>query len=126
MMSDSIPFSTSFLKATFDGEICAAAVSRDQLTDEDNLEQFTQDLNLLIEKHEVRNLILQLSQVRYMTSSAIGKLIALHRKVNRSGGRMVLCELTPEVSEALSASRLLEYFSVEPDLDLAILALQAT
>jgi anti-anti-sigma factor len=60
-----------------------------------------------------------------MTSSAIGKLIALHRRVNRAEGRMILCELTPDVSATLDTSRLLGYFAVEPDLAAALYAMHA-
>ena len=124
-MPEPVPCLSTFLNVTREDEIYIVCVDRDRLTDEDNLEQFAQDLNLLIEKQEIRSLIMQLGKVRYMTSSAIGKLIALHRRINRSEGRMILCELTPDVSATLDTSRLLGYFAVEPDLAAAIYAMQA-
>jgi len=123
-MSDSIPFQSSFFSAVQAGEIHIVTVNRDQLTDEDNMEQFGQDFNLLIEKHEITKMILGLNRVRYMTSSAIGKLIGFHRKLNRSGGTLILCELTSEVSSTLETSRLLTYFNSCPDLAKAIATLQ--
>jgi anti-sigma B factor antagonist len=125
MMPDPVPSPSSFFNLSREGDIYIIAVDRDRLTDEDNLEQFSQDINQLIEKHEIRSLILQLTNVRYMTSSAIGKLIGLHRKINRADGRMVLCELTPDVSATLETSRLLGYFAVEPDLAAAIYTMHA-
>jgi len=99
-------------------------VNRDQLTDDDNMEQFGQDFNLLIEKYEITRFVLVLSRVRYMTSSAIGKLITLHRKLNRSGGSLILCELSPDVASTLDTSRLLTYFTSCPDQASAIAKLQ--
>lgn len=125
MMPEPVPSPSSFFNITREGDIYIISVDRDRLTNEDNLEQFSQDINQLIEKHEIRSLIMQLNQVRYMTSSAIGKLIALHRRVNRAEGRMILCELTPDVSATLDTSRLLGYFAVEPDLAAALYAMHA-
>ena len=106
------------------GDIHIVTVNRDRLTDEDNMEQFGQDFNLLIEKHEITKMILGLNRVQYMTSSAIGKLIGFHRKLNRSGGTLILCDLTSEVSSTLETSRLLTYFNNCPDLATAIATLQ--
>lgn len=124
-MPEPVPSPSSFFNLAREGDIYIISVDRDRLTDEDNLEQFSQDINQLIEKHEIRSLIVQLNQVRYMTSSAIGKLISLHRRVNRAEGRMILCELTPDVSATLDTSRLLSYFAVEPDLAAALYAMHA-
>ena len=101
-------------------------MTRDQLTDDDNMEQFGQDFHLLIEKYEITRFVLVLSRVRYMTSSAIGKLITLHRKLNRSGGTLILCELTPDVASTLDTARLLTYFTACPDQATAIAKLQST
>ena len=122
-MSEAVSFPSTFFSVARDGDRHLVTVERDQLTDEDNLEQFGQDFNLLIEKHEVMKFALLLSRVKYMTSSAIGKLITLHRKVNRLGGTLVLCELNPDVSETLGTAQLLTYFNVSLDLATALQAL---
>ncbi len=123
-MSEAVPFSSSFFSVVRMGDIYLVTVNRDQLTDEDNLDQFSQDYQLLIEKHEVSKIVLLLTRVRYMTSSAVGKLITLHRKLNRSGGTLVLCELTPDVAAIFDTSRLLTYFTASPDLAAAMAMLQ--
>lgn len=124
-MPDVVPFQSTFFSVLQADDIYTVTVNRDQLTDDDNMEQFGQDFNLLIEKHEITRFVLVLSRVRYMTSSAIGKLITLHRKLNRSGGSLILCELTPDVAATLDTSRLLTYFASCPDQASAIAKLQS-
>ena len=124
-MPDPVPFQSSFFSVVQVDDIHIATVNRDQLTDDDNMEQFGQDFHLLIEKHEIKKFALVLTRVRYMTSSAIGKLITLHRKLNRSDGMLVLCELTPDVASTLDTARLLTYFTSCPDLAAAIAKLQS-
>ena len=97
----------------------------DLVTDVDNLEQFGQDFNLLIEKHEMTKIVVRLTRVKYMTSMAIGKLITLHRKLQRMKGKLVLCELMPDVAATLEAAKLLTYFTTTPDLALALAAIQS-
>ena len=125
MMPDPISFQSSFFSIVHDGDVFVATINRDRLTDEDNLEQFHQDFSLLIEKHEVVKFVLRMSRLRYLTSSAIGKLITLHRKVNRLGGTLVLCELTSDVLTTLEAARLLTYFTNSKDLTGAMAMFEA-
>ncbi len=123
-MPQPIPFKSSFFTVAQKGDVYVVSVDRDQLKDDDNLEQLSQDFNLLIEKHEITKIVLCLSRVRYMTSMAIGKIISLHRKLQRTDGTLVLCELVPDVASTLEAAKLLTYFTTTPDLAAALVKLQ--
>lgn len=120
-MPESIPFSSSFFHVTHHEGVHVVSIIRDQLTEEDNLEQFALDYSRLIEKHSVQRIVLIMKQVRYMSSSAIGKIITLHRRLNRSEGTLVLAELTTGVESILQTSRLLEYFKSAPDQEAALM-----
>lgn len=124
-MSEPIPFKSSFFTVAHSDDVYVVTVDRDQLKDDDNLEQFSQDFNLLIEKHEITKIVLRLSRVRYMTSMAIGKIISLHRKLQRTNGTLVLCELAPDVSSTLEAAKLLTYFTTSSDLTAALSRFQS-
>lgn len=95
-------------------------ITRCRLTEEENLEQLDRDFLTLTDKLQVRKIILDLTSVLYMSSSAIGKLISLHRRLVRAEGRLVLCSLQPEVRETLSTSHLLTYFSVADSAETAV------
>ncbi|OAI54056.1 hypothetical protein AYO47_03750 [Planctomyces sp. SCGC AG-212-M04] len=104
-----------FFKIALDRDVATVDVLRDRLTEEDNIEQFGQELTSLVEKQKVSKIILNMEHVKYFTSSAIGKLIMLHRKMSRSDGEMVLTKLSPEVQEILETSQLLNYFNRADD-----------
>ena len=104
-----------FFKIALDQDVATVDVLRDRLTEEDNIEQFGQELTSLVEKQKVSKIILNMAHVKYFTSSAIGKLIMLHRKMSRSDGEMVLTKLSPEVQEILETSQLLNYFNRSDD-----------
>lgn len=107
----------TYFTLTADDETVVASFHRTQLTDEDNVEQLGQDLFALVEKDNHRRVILNLSMVRFVTSAVLGKWITLHRKLVRSDGVLVLCNLQDGVREILEASRLLTYFQTAATLD---------
>jgi anti-sigma B factor antagonist len=96
---------------------------RQQLTDEDNIEQVGDALFALVEKDAHSRIILDLSQLDYITSSVLGKFITLHRRLHRLGGAVVLCAIQPNVRESLRASRLLDYFQTADSVEDAHAAL---
>ncbi len=124
-MSEPVPFQSSFFTVVQQGDAYVVSIIKNQLTDVDNLEQFGQDFNLLIEKHEMTKIVVRLTRVKYMTSMAIGKLITLHRKLQRMKGKLVLCELMPDVIATMEAAKLLTYFTTTPDLASALAVIQS-
>jgi anti-sigma B factor antagonist len=101
-----------------DGAVVVTFV-RQQLTDEDNIEQLGEALFSLLEKDAQLRIILDLSQLDYVTSSVLGKFITLHRRLRRQGGALALCGLQPNVRETLRASRLLDYFQTADSVEAA-------
>lgn len=122
MMPEPVAFPSNFFTLEQEGGVYIASLNRVQLSDDDNLEQLSQDFNLVVDKCGISRLVLRLNGVRYMTSSAIGRLITLHRKMNRSEGILVLSEPTPDVGLILDTARLLTYFTVRSTLTEAIQA----
>jgi len=71
--------------------------------------------------------VLDLQMVQYLGSLGIGPLLALRRKLLETGGRMVLCGLSPEVAEVFRVTRLISTrggppapFEVEADAATAV------
>ena len=108
-----------FFKIDLEGDVATVDVLRDRLTEEDNVEEFGQELVSLIEKQKPTKIILGMGRVKYFTSSVIGKLIMLHRRMSRGDGELILAQLAPEAEEILSTSQLLSYFKTAPTVDQA-------
>ncbi len=69
----------------------------------------------LLHKHEPKRLVLNLSQVPYMDSSAIAVLVEALQKIRKSGGRIFLTDLQPRVKGLLEIARLDSIFVVAKD-----------
>jgi anti-anti-sigma factor len=61
--------------------------------------------------------------VEFVTSSVLGKLITLHRRLHRHDGKMVICNLWGEVESVMETSKLDMYFNLTPDVESAVVML---
>jgi anti-anti-sigma regulatory factor len=59
-----------------------------------------------------RALLLDLSRVRVPTAGSLGRLVALHNRLQDSGGRLVLCNVGHRAFEVLELTRLTELLDV--------------
>ena len=99
-------------------------LTQSHLTDEDNIEVFGTDLLNLPDQYDCQKIVVDSTHVVYVTSSVLGKLITLHRKLHRSNGSMVLCCIGSEFMEVLQTSRLHSYFTIADDVAAATQKLQ--
>jgi anti-anti-sigma factor len=52
--------------------------------------------------------------VKYLTSSVLGKLVSLHKRVKHAGGHFQVVNLGPEVYEIFKATRLDTFIDLQP------------
>ena len=79
-----------------------------------NSEAVGAELSRLAEGRPGLHLRLELAAIRYATSTALGKLVGLHRRLRAAGGRLVLCGPSPAVAEVLGVTRLDTILEVAP------------
>lgn len=102
------------------GDVTVVTVTAEKLSEEQNLEEFGVQLFTYVDQYECNKLALECSAVKYASSSAIGKLITLHRKLKRTEGRLVVCCLQEAFKEILEAARLYSYFETADTVDAAV------
>lgn len=119
------PGSTTHFSCTEQDGVVVVTFVRQQLTDEDNIEQLGESLYLLLERDAQSRIVLDLSHLDYVTSAVLGKFITLHRRLHRQGGALVLCAMQQNVSETLRSSHLLDYFQTADCVETAKAVLTA-
>lgn len=112
-------FRPAYIAVNTDDDVSTVRFMLSNLTDEENIELLGHELFTLVDQMGCRKIILNMEHVRYMTSSVLGKLISLHRKLHRSDGRLVICNIGEELDQIMSASRLNQYFHMADDLNAA-------
>jgi anti-sigma B factor antagonist len=104
-------FHPRYLKLTEHDDILVVRFGVSHINDEENIEDLGHELFLLPDQYGFQKIVLNMSGVEYITSSVVGKMITLHRKLHRNRGKMMISDLTPGVQDVLDASRLLSYFT---------------
>jgi anti-sigma B factor antagonist len=99
--------------ARIDGENLLATVSGE--IDLHNSPELRVALLELIEKHQPQRLILNLSQVPYMDSSAIAVMVECLQKLRKNGGKLCLTHLHSRVRGLLEIARLDSIFVLAED-----------
>lgn len=117
-------FHPAYIALRYDGDLPIVSFTLERITEDENIEQLGHELFSLVDQYGCRKIVLDLTGVQYITSSVIGKLITLHRRLHRHSGRFVMCNLRKEVGDVFRTSGLLDYFHSADDLDAALAGLR--
>ena len=82
------------------------------------------EIDELMNKHEVRHLLLDFTPVDLAGSAALGMLIRLKGKCANMNCHLALCCLQPTVAEVLRITQLDQIFDIYDNVDAAIAAAQ--
>jgi anti-sigma B factor antagonist len=83
---------------------------------EDSVYAVTDQLSRLIDGLDRPDLVVDLEEVRFLTSTALGKLLALHKRLRAAGGRLRVTGVADPVYEVFRVTRLHEVLDVRPRL----------
>jgi len=83
-----------------------------------------EEIPRLIEDSHPIALVLDFREVLWISSSALGRLVELLKRVRRSQGDMRLCCLSADLLQAFRLTRLDRLFKIHQDLDEAARALK--
>src|ERR1700756_3842236 len=81
------------------GEVTVVKFTDKKILDEQNIQVIGEQLFTLVDEHGKRKLLLNFSNVEYLSSAALGKFITLNSKVKSAGGVLVLCAIDPQIYE---------------------------
>ena len=98
-------------------------------TDEKILEQhdinaLSDSINSVIEQAEKINLILDFTNVKFLSSAVLGLLIRISKRIYESEGQLRLCNIEPKIYEIFKITRLTKTFDIYDDVQGALKSLE--
>ena len=84
----------------------------ERIVDEEQIRELKEALEPIIEKNEDNKLILNFSNVNFMTSALLGLLVRVHKKVCESGGRVQLTNLDSNLHRIFEITQLTKVFDI--------------
>jgi anti-sigma B factor antagonist len=94
------------------GGLTIATLLPTEVCDEGMADLIADYLFDLVEQEEHRQLVLNFAHVRLVGSTMLSRLVRLRRRVRELGGRLALCEASPELSELFRFLGLAQMFTL--------------
>jgi anti-sigma B factor antagonist len=79
----------------------------------------------VVEQTQRINLVLDFSNVKFLSSAVLGFLIRVSKKVYERDGQLRLCNINPKIYEIFKITRLTKVFDIYPDTENAVEGLAA-
>ena len=86
-----------------------------RLTEELNIQSVGDELSQLVDELGRRKVLLDFSNVSFLSSGVLGKLSVLHHKLQAVQGRLVLCGLRPVLLTPFKLTKLDRTLTIVPD-----------
>ena len=99
-------------------------LNRERVTDEQQVHELGRELFAVAAELGDGKVVVSFTDVDFLSSAALGKLITLQRKIDQKGGQLILCGLSRETLETLTVSKLDNYFQIAHDEHAALAAVR--
>jgi anti-sigma B factor antagonist len=110
------------IDATKVGDVTVVKFLDKKILDEASIQELGVELFGLVEHDNRKSILLNFSNVEFLSSAALGKLITLDRKVKTAKGRLKMCNIRPEIFEVFQITKLNKVFDIRKEEAEAIAA----
>ena len=107
-----------------ENDVTVVELTDRKILDEVGITQIGDRLNRVVAESELPRLVLDFSGVIHMSSSALGMLITLHKRVREKKGQLRLCCIQESIYEVFVITRLNEIFAIDETRRQAVEQLQ--
>ena len=100
------------------GNVIVVRFGDHRILDELTAQKIAEELYGVADREDCHNLALDFSGVLGLSTLMLGRLLTLRKKMASKRGRLVLCDIDPEVQDVLAATKLdtiLEIMETEAD-----------
>jgi anti-sigma B factor antagonist len=93
-----------------------------KILDEQNIQKIGEELFGLVDGQNRVKILLNFGNVEYLSSAALGKFITLNKKVQAAGGKLILCNIDPNIYEVFEITKLNKLFNIQKEEQAALQA----
>ncbi len=85
--------------------------------DETKLQRLSLELGQVVEAPERQRVVIDLGAVAFLTSTGIGTIIALKKRIQAAGGTLKLCSLNPDIRSLFAITQVDRLFDIHASAD---------
>ena len=97
------------------GDVTVVRFVDRRILDEANIQEMGHELFQLVEEQGRKQILLNFTNVEFLSSAALGKLITLDKKVKSHTGKLILTNIRPEIYEVFKITRLNTTLAIKDD-----------
>lgn len=97
----------------------------ERILEEEDIRALQLSIMSVIEQGGRINLIIDFRNVQFLSSSVLGLLIRISKRIYECDGRLALCNIGRKIHEIFKITRLTKIFDIYDDLDSAVNGLSA-
>lgn len=103
------------IEVTEVGDVAVVRFVDRKILDAANIQELGDELFSLVEQDKRDRILLNFTDVEFLSSAALNKLIIMDKKVKANGGKLKFCSLRPEILEVFVITRLNQLFEIKDD-----------
>jgi anti-anti-sigma factor len=107
------------------GDVTIVRFRQPAILEDEVIASIREQLFHLVDDEGRRLFVLNFANVKSLASRMLGQLVALHKKLQTNGGRLVLCQISPFLYEFFETAQLPRLFYTRGDEAEAVQALTA-
>jgi anti-sigma B factor antagonist len=102
------------------GDVTVVNFTDRKILDEQNIQLIGEQLFSLVDESGRKKILLNFGNVEYLSSAALGKLITLNKKLQGAGGKLILCNIDPQIYEVFEITKLNKLFNIKGEEQAAL------
>jgi anti-sigma B factor antagonist len=102
------------------GETTHVRLVGPRITDQVYINELGDELVATLEQAQPPDMLVDLEDVEFLSSSMLGKLIRLLKRTRQAKGRLRLCSIRPSIFEVFEITQLHRVFEIYPDASEAL------
>ena len=102
------------------GDVTVVILMDIRLMDELDLDDWARRLYQFVEKEHRKKIVLNFANVESCSSTAMGKLVVLHKKAKQMQAEIRLCNVRPEIYEIFAITMLNKLLPVKDSVEAAV------
>ena len=106
-------------------DVAIVTILDSRILDESNITALGKQLMELVQKQYMVKMVLDLGEVKYLSSAVLRQFIALYKAIKQEKGDLKLCKVRPEVREVFKITQLDKMIEIKDDLPSAINSFKA-
>ncbi len=95
-------------------DVTLVTLEDENILEEQQIRRLEQALLPIIRQNEEKRLVLNFANVQFMSSSFLGLLVKIHKRVIEMGGHLQLVNLDPKIHKVFEITQLVKVFDIVP------------